>query len=497
MGKRFLAVLAVVALGAASAMVGMTMASGQWTTVGQGLEPGMGYAIQLTDKADRLKLELANAQDGAMASFSLYSPEGVRAGHYALDGNTKLVEVVAGKGVWTLFVYKAQGGDLTVGVHGAADAGRFQPADVERREFTLGNVRGSQQVENTYTAIVGKEPVLANVVLEGSARNLVSELRTEKGVVEMISEQEVAAVQGGGVVDHRGERTTFPANLAAGPFTARVQADSLSGTLKLLVLYVEAPDFLPLEAPVAEEEDEEPQEGKKGKDRHAKAPRDRHTHDHHHKHAAPRAMPAPPAMEWADCGTAESRVPYAVEAMRGLMRLTLEETVDPFVTVYTPHDAVLAVVQLEEEGDEATVPLPMAGEYVVYSRGMSVKVELMGTAACSLRELDVEAVAVAVVTGEGVGVESGEVPFEMLLPPLEFGIRMADPLAAGIDVEATFTGPLGEAAHYRQSFNTGAFGSFGGSDWVPLGGLFGQRERPNDPQQGRGPYASLAVSTLA
>lgn len=482
MGTRFLAVLAVVALGASSAMVGLTMASGEWETVGEGLEPGQAYAVSLNDQADRLKLELANLGTDAVATFSVYAPGGERAGFFSLDASTKTAEVVAGKGVWTLFVYKAQGTDLQVAVHGAPQSGRFMPADVERRETILGNIRGTQELDSTYTAMVGKEPVLANVYLKGSARNLVSELRTEKGIVEMISEQEVSAAQTGVIVDARGERTTFPQNLARGPFTARVTADSISGSLVLVTLYVVAPEFLPDVPDEREMPDEED----------AAPPAEKPERPHRpHKHAAPKAPPARPAVEqdWTECGTAASRVPFALEVEAGMLRVTLQESTDPWITVFDPLDGILATIQLEEEGQSETVALPMPGEYVLYSRGMDVLVEVLGDVECELRELRIEPVSVAVIRGEGLGSTSEEAPFELSMAPLEFGLRMSSPDAVGIDVRAVFTGPEGEAAQYRQSFGLGLFG---GSEFLPLP-FGGPRERGGAQSHG---YAEVDASKL-
>lgn len=483
MGTRFLAVLAVVALGASSAFVGLSMASGDWQTVGQGLEPGQAYAVMLGDGADRLKLEVVNVVSDPVASFSIYAPDGARAGFFALDGNTRSAELVAGKGIWTLFVYKAQGADLQVAVHGQPDAGKFQPADVERREVLLGNVKSTQAVDSSYTAIVGKEPVLANLYLQGSARNFVSQLETSKGIVELISESEVAAAQTGAIVDARGERTTLPQNLASGPFTAKVKADSLSGSLMLVTLYIEVPEF-DLDVPVPDEADREERD-------HEEDAKDPPRHKHKpHAQAAPRpGRPVAPVAEWAECGTASSRVPYAVDAA-GALRVTLEESVDPFVTVFDPLDQVLAVVQLEEEGDSAEVPLPYPGEYVVYSRGMDVLVEVLGVAGCELRELDIEPVSIAVLSGEVLGGSSEEVPFELTAAPLEFGLRMNRPDSVAMDVRAVFTGPEGEAAQYYQSFGTAFIGDrgFGG-----LGGLFFGE---GNTTRGHGDYAEVDAAKL-
>lgn len=452
-------------------MVGLSMASGDWETVGQGLEPGQAYALNLNGQADRLKLELTNIGSDAVASFSVYAPDGQRAGFFGLDANTKAAEVVATKGVWTLFVYKTQGADLQVLVHGAPDAGKFLPADVERREVVLGNFRTQTAVDETFTAVIGKEPVLANVYLKGSARNFGSELRTEKGVVEIIRETEVAAAQTGLIVDSKGERMTMPQNLQAGPFTAKVQADSLSGSLVLVTLFVVEPDF-DLELPDEREmnEDGSPPEPPRAP-RHKERP---------HAHNAPKAPPAHPGhpmeMEFQECGTAESRVPYGIEMNGGMLRLTLEESVDPWVTVFDPLDQIHAVVQLEEQGDMAEVPIGMPGEYVIYSRGMNVKVEALGSAECELRELSIEAASVGVVSIRGGG-DAEQVPFSLTMAPLEFGVRMTSPDAVGIGVEAVFTGPAGEAARYQQSFGLGPFSDNG--LWLPLPFGGDRQERGN------------------
>lgn len=456
MGTRFLAVLSVVALGAASAMVGMTMASGEWSVVGTGLEPGQGYAVQVGAGFDRLKLELSNPVPDAVATFSLYGPDGARAGFFRLDAGTRVSEVVTeAKGAWMVFVYKAQGSDLTLSVHGSEPGAAMKPAEVERRETVLGQVRSTSAVDQTFTAVVGKEPVLANVYLKGSARNFQSELFTEKGVVEVVAESEVAAAQTGAIVDSRGERSTLPQNLAAGPFTAKVKADSLSGSLMLVTLYLVAPDFT--ELTLDDEEEAEEDDAPKARDRKHRP----HTHAPPPPKAAPRSKAAPPAAEWTACGTIESRVPYGLDVPGGVLKLTLGEEVDPFVTVFSPDDRVVAVVQLEEQGQEETVALGMPGEYVLYARGMRVDVSMMGVEECELRELGVEAVGLAAVRGELLRPTEATADFALATPPLEFGVRLASPEAVALGLEAVFTGPDGEAARAHMGFGSGLTGDAG------------------------------------
>ena len=490
MGTRFLAVLAVVALGAGSAMVGLTMASGSWTVAGAGLEPGQGYALHLGSDADRLKLELANLTGDAVASFAVLSPAGERVGFYALDASTKSAEVSAGAGDWLVFVYKSQGGDLTLSFHGAnAEAGKFAPAVVERREFTLGSVSPTRAVDAEYTAIVGKAPLLANVVLQGSARNFHSELSSDKGVVEINSISDLAGTQGGGIVDSKGERTTMPQNLASGAYTAKVKADSLSGSLVLVALFLSAPDF-PTAAPAAPDAPEDatpptpPASSGPHQSPHAK---------HKQPHAAHAAI-AKTEVQFAECGTAASRVPNGLTVGNGAMlKLTLEKQQDPAVSLYDPADKLFKVVELKKEGQSATVQLPQAGEYVLYARGADVKVELAGVEKCELRELKVQPLTVATVSGDALlGASDVHANFSLLQAPLEFGVRLASPDAVALGMHAAFKGPDGVAAEDSQDLGTGALGGSGGLfQSLPFGSPDG-----NGPQSSRGGLAQADAQKL-
>jgi hypothetical protein len=460
LGKRFLAILAVMALGAGSAMVGLTMASGQWNVVGTGLEPGAGYGVLLSHGQDRLKLELANTTSDPVAWVSVWTPDGVRAGFYQLDGSTKAAEVVANEGVWLLFVYKVHGGDLSLSVHGNSDTpAQFAPADVQRREVTLGSVEKTGQLDETYTAVLNKEPALAGVYLRGSARMLESELRTEKGLVEVVRDEVVSAAAAGVVVDSKGERTTLPQNLQAGPFTARVKAEEISGQLVLVTLYVLAPEFdLPAASP---EEDGAPAA-------QAAPPGGPHGKRPHGKGAAQAAGDEPVA-----CGTADSRTPYGLEVLQpALLRVALEEQEDPLVSVYDPEDQLLAVLELKEQGDTAEAMLMAPGEYVLYARGASVNVTLLHAKECKLRELGMEMELAGVIAVPDVAADEakGSTNFTLSTPPLDFQMQAIDADTVILDGRAEFTGPEGVAGHAYMTFGAGLLGESGVGG---VGGLLG------------------------
>lgn len=455
MGTRFLAILAVTALGAGSAMVGLTMASGSWNTLGTGLMPGEAYALKVGNQVDRFKLELANSTAGSVAWFSVYSPSGTRAGFYTLDSGTHTAEVVASSGVWLLFVYKAQGGDLTISAHGTGDFGEFLPAEVQRRDIKLGVVPTQQAIDQTYTAVLDREPALAGVYLQGSARNFQSELRSTKGPVEVVSESETNAVAAGVIVDAHGDRTTNPAHLVAGPYTAHVRSDSLSGTLVLVALYLQAPDFaeeLAPEAPMPEKAPRPEQGPSKPPQAHPKPPK--------HPHAHEKKVVARDHGEWTDCGTVEARVPTAVMMDRpAQLRLTTEEGRAPVVSIFDPGDELVEAVKMKEKGEGATVNAFLPGEYVLYARGAAIQVALHGPGPCALRELTTQTEVVASMTGEGLkGGDTTHANFTLELPPLEFALRMASPDAIAVDLNALFTGEQGKAAEYHESLGVGLFG---------------------------------------
>jgi hypothetical protein len=470
-GKRFLAILAVMALGAGSAMVGLTMASGSWNVVGTGLAPGEGYGVLIGNGNDRMKLELANTTDNPVAWFSVWSPSGARAGFFQLDGSTKSAEIVVNNGPWLVFVYKAHGGDLTMSVHGPNGAALppMNEANVERREVTLGN-ENAGNLDKTYTAVLDKEPALAGVYLQGSATQFHSELRTEKGPVEVVDDQNVDALQSGVLVESKGQRATMPQNLQAGGYTAKVTAQELRGTLVLVALYVTVPEFKApdtTEAPDAAAAPPAPSEPSTPPPSEGK----------HHKHAVAMA-----SSDIAQCGTAGSRRPYALAIPRpAILQVTLNESSDPLVSVYDPSDALLGVVQLKEKGDKATLPLPTAGEYVLYARGASVDVAVLhGGATCKLEKLKTHQADVAHVGGDAISSTLGDgakqsVNFTLKTPPLELGLRADSPDAVVLGGEGVFTGPAGEAAESRIDFALGATGGSG------LGGLFGAPDHSYGP----------------
>ncbi|HEV8359679.1 MAG TPA: hypothetical protein VGR28_04400 [Candidatus Thermoplasmatota archaeon] len=482
MGKRLLAILGVMALGASSAMVGLTMAQGDWTVLGTGLAPGEGYAVQLGDSADRIKFELANMTDGALATFSVYGPDGARIGFYSLDDATHLAEIAtSAKGVWTIFVYKARSSDLAVAVHGDEQAGKFLPAHVERKELTLGTISTTEAVDHVYTAVLEEEPVLAGLYLKGTARNLQTELRTDKGVVEVVNQEELSAA-GSVIVDSKGERATMPQNLEAGPFTATVKAESMSGTLQLVALTLEQPDFSIFEVTDEDEaaQAEEAPHAEKHKDRHTM------TAPPHPARAA-----APPKPVYAECGELPAGVPVLLPLeSSGMLRLSLGEVKDPAVTLFAPDDSLLAVVVLEEEGQEEMVPLGEIGDYVLYARGPGVQAALMGAEDCELTELPMAADEVATIVATGVGPTSSQATFGLELAPLEFGLRMDSPDSVALNLRATFTGPDGEAGADGRFLELGALGGMPGDPF----GFFGGHERSG---QSQGTVAVDAAKMLA
>lgn len=477
MGTRFLAVLAVVALGAGSAVVGLTMASGTWTVVGEGLAPGQGYALNLTAKADHVRLELANASAGASASFSVYGPGGARVGHYTLDEAMRTVEVTTGAGLWTVFVYSAHDADLSVAVHGAtADEGRMLPAESERREVVLGQANEAR-LHRTYTAVLDAEPVLAGVYLQGSARGFASDLRTEKGVVETVQLAQVDGAAHGMVVAQQGSRTTSPGNLMAGSFHADVRADRISGTLVLAALYLKAPEFPPMKPaeppaqpapppvaptpPTAEKPREAPPPGPPAPEKPAppEQPREK-----------PPASP-PPEEPRATCGDARADAPFGFTVSgASKLLLTLQGRVDPWVTVFGPDDRIVGVAQLAEPGSRATLDLAAAGDYVLFARGGTVHAELLGAATCELRLLATEAVTVAAWTQDEAasGNLSAVVNFTLDRAPLAFGLKLRGLTSIAYGLHAELTGPRGEAARVSHVLSAGA------GQQLMLGGVGGK-----------------------
>ncbi|MCA1814494.1 MAG: hypothetical protein LC624_11190 [Halobacteriales archaeon] len=464
LGKRFLAVLAVVAL-VGGAFVGMTLASGQWNVVGTGLEPGQGYGVQVVQGNDRVRLSLENVTSDPLATFSLWGPDGNRAGYFEINGATKSADIVTGPGAWLVFVYKSQGADLTLSVHGTDSGVPMVPAGVERREVNLGSVN-EQNLDRTFTAVLGHEPALAGVYLEGSARGISSELRTEKGIVEVVHDEQTDAVQGGLIVDAKGERTTFPGNLQSGAFTAHVTATEIRGALQLVAIYLTVPDF---PEPVVSMPDEE----EKGSNEATPPPSPHKASSppsHYDKHSAMAKHMAIP-MDVADCGTADAGVPYAISVDRpGLLNVKLNETTDPVVSLYDPQDDLMGTVELKKKGDEGTLPMAFPGDYVLYSRGATVDVHVIHAETCKLIELKTKVVPVADISGDVLGGGASNATFSLEMPPLLFGLMPNDPTTVVVDGSAVFKGPEGDGAASHIDIGLGLVdGGMPIGDFLPFG----------------------------
>lgn len=461
--------LVALALLASGAMVGMTMASGTWMPLGEGLAPGEGYALRLREGADRFRLTLDNASGDARASFSVYAPDGQRAGHYTLDAGTRSVEVVGPPGLWMVFVYQAQGGDLALAAHGANGSALLQRAEVERREVVLGHFAVQQSLDATYTAMIDEEPVLAGVYVHGSARGFRSELRTERGVVETVHEEQVDAAAAGVYVEQRGQRSAQPQNLAEGPYTARVTAERLSGELVLVTLHLRAPPEpeAPQEPAAPEPRSASPQgQGEAPPPAEppgqAPSPGDPST--------GPQGAPAPasPASgtprDAARCGIAPAGTAVGLAtSTRATLHLTLEGSGAGWVSVFGPRDDLLAAVQLHGGAPTAALAVEGAGEHVLYVRGAAVQAALQGARACTLRALAMTKELVAVVRGsaEATVNATAQAAFTLARAPVEFEFQVVGASTSVLGVHAVFQGPLGPAAHVGQAAVLGLTGGSG------------------------------------
>ena len=373
--------MAALVAAAAALFLATPAAAAEWHAYEGDVFPGHAYGLQVPADAESFEI-LWTGPSNASASLAVYDPAGAKVGHYALSESLTSAAVVAPvQGRYVIYVYELTGGalDLRVSAPVAPAALDLQKMPLVREDVAVSTSDAPARLDKAITATLKAPAVFLTLLYEGSAQGMDATVSSAKGPVMTITGESGTAFSPGVYSSLSGERRMDAANLDGTLYTVEVHAASFEGTLFLTTLAVDFKTSSPT-PPVA------------------KAP------------AAPDAPPAqaPAPAPWNATGGATfafgAGKAYAFLAQPGELLLAdplvnekegkrnaSRYDVHGAVSIYAPNDTLLAHVVLDHDRMNATVALPVEGEYVAYvhhARKDVILAKLAGAPADpSLREL--------------------------------------------------------------------------------------------------------------
>lgn len=385
--KLLAAGLAVLFAGAAALVLAGPATAAEWHAYQGDVFPGHAYGLQVPAKAESFEVAWTGPSN-ASASVAIYDPSGARVGHYALsDALASAVVASPVEGRYVLYVYELTGGalNLRVSAPAAPAALGLQKLPLVREDVPVASADAPARLDKGIAVSLKAPAVFLTLLYEGSAEALDATVSSAKGAALTVTGETGTAFSPGVYSSLSGQRRLDAANLEGTAYTVEVHAKSFEGTLFLTTLAVDFKAPVP-EAPVA------------------KAP------DAPTAPTAPSSPVAAPANPWNATGGAtfafgEGKA-YAFEAKAGELLLAdpmvregkdarnrsySEYDVHDAVSIYAPDDTLVAYVVLEHDAMNATVKLPVDGEYVAYVHEARDRVVLArlsaASAAPALREL--------------------------------------------------------------------------------------------------------------
>lgn len=416
--KVMMVALATLAAGFAGFVVAGSALGAGWIDYEGKLTAGSGYAIVVPPGAEAFEVLLAPKGDGALAHVTILDPTDARIGYYTLDGSTTAADVVnPDAGVYVVYVYDVKNATLGVRLR-AADAPqdlKLVRATTMRTDVPVATFDEAAPLSKILTVNVKAEPVFMTLLYQGQVESLNADVATKAGPVVTIRDESGTAYAPGLTTGSSGTRTLSPENLAAGRVDVTVRAASFEGQLFLTTLTLSRPVIAPQEV----------------------------------------SVPPVPPVPTVPKVVVEPGQAMAIRADGGVTMLLapaeLEEKHDNHTrggkhgyygprsstsyVVYGPDDAFVASGEVGGRGKNVSLPLEMAGEYVVYVHrgGAPVSLSLLGVDAIESHELPV--VKRAFNAGHVVEPLGAQRVWKFSLesPPLEMAARLdgADAVAVG------------------------------------------------------------------
>jgi hypothetical protein len=429
--------IALLVAGATALVLAGPATAAEWHAYQGDVFPGHAYGLQVPAKAESFEVAWTGPSN-ASASLAIYDPAGARIGHYALsEALTGAIVASPVEGRYVLYVYDLTGGALNVRVSAPVAPTRLdlQKLPLVREDVAVSSSDSPARLDKAIAANLKSPAVFLTLLYEGSAQALDATVSSAKGPALTITGETGTAFAPGVYSSLSGQRRLDAANLDGVAYTVEVHAQSFEGTLFLTTLAVDFKTPVP-EAPVA------------------KTPESPSTP----------STPAAPSNPWNATGGAtfafgEGKA-YAFEAKAGALLLAdpmvqrakdernesySSYDVHDAVSIYAPDDTLLAYVVLDHEDMNATVKLPVDGEYVAYvhhARDQVVLAKLTTGAAPALRELPLVEESFDLAGAGFLGGSSGEFTLTLARAPVALALEPAhggslDALAsASLDNEA-------------------------------------------------------------
>lgn len=433
--------------GASISLLGNAQAA-TWHDYKGDLYPGHAYGLQVPAQARAYEV-LLEGDANATATLSVLDPDGKALGHHVLTAESPsfLVEAPA-QGRHALYVYDLKDGALKLRVDAvlAPLSVGLQKLPLHESAVTLAANDDAAPLDVSRELTLPATPVFLTLLYEGSVQGLDATISSGKGDVVTIRGESGTAFAPGVWSHLRGERSSEPANLEGTVFGVVATAQRFEGALTLTALTIDQT--------VPAETGEAP----------APAP-------------APAPGPAPVPVNGAF--TAPVGKPMAFEATAGALRVTSLAPAEKddearaywtgALALYDPEDALLAYVELSDREPNATVDLPVDGEYVVYVHDApeaGLLVQLVGASTVAgVRELAVGTEAFEFDVSSGLlRMGDEDETFAILHSPVAMALELdgaGDALLSSVTVEnengvvvgtATFLGLAGTPAFEQGSY---------------------------------------------
>lgn len=369
-----------------------------------------GHAYGLMVPADAKAYEIVLSGDNASAQIAVFNPDNEKIGYYALSGDLTTASVASpSQGRHVIYVYDLADGALSLRVDAEQEpALDLQQIPLAREDVTVGSQDSPGKLDKVFTTTLKATPVFATLLYEGSAQKLDATVASAKGDVVTIAGESGTAFSPGVWTSLTGSRVSNPANLDGLAYTVTAHAAKFEGRLVLTTLALDM--------------------------KNAPAP------------AVPGVVPMPPQhkmqhkmnsqVAMTDTFAFPAGKAIAFDAIAGSLYLEPanavqtndddegHQHVDDVISIYAPDDTLLAFIELTDDKPNATVELPVDGEYVAYAHSATNKAvlaHLMGSSMpVSLRPLAVanesfefEGNALLFSMNEGQPIEITHVPVAM------------------------------------------------------------------------------------
>lgn len=426
-------VLAVVAALVAAATAAIVFAGGasaaSWHVYEGDMFAGHAYGLQVPAGAERVEFAF-DGVEGATAAIGVHAPDQSRVGFYTLSVDLTAASVAnPDEGQYVVYVYEVGEGALSVRVDSEDEpALKLDEIPLVRQETKIGKFPQGP-LDQVVTTDLKRAPVFVTLLYEGSATGLDATVASAKGTVATITDETATAFSPGVWTSMKGERVFDAANLDGATYTVEAHAERFEGTMVLTTLALDVPMpgvVAPAPTPVWT------------------------------KPARTPVAPVPAASEATFALEPQDVVAFTAPAGK-LLLLDPEALADEaasetdedenatthehgreardtyaLISLYTPDDELLEVVELSDDEPTAEVDLPVAGEYVAYVRFATsdfLLAKIDGLAlAPAVRKLAVERETIEIQVGSML--EGDEQSLTLAHMPIELDLGFVDGVGA-------------------------------------------------------------------